>query len=219
MNRNIDFAEGEYYHIYNRGVEKRNIFNSDADRDRFVRLLFLSNGQRAFMYRDVKSKKFSEIDRDTPLVAIGSYCLMPNHFHILIKEIAPKGISHFMEKFSTSYAKYFNTKNERIGPLFQGRFKAKHVNVDEYLKYLIAYIHLNPIKLIEPNWKETGIVNRNEAQKYLEQYKYSSYIDYLDLSREEKDILALNEFPAYYDGPVDFKQSISDWMEFKETQT
>ncbi len=216
MNRNIDFVEGEYYHIYNRGVEKREIFNSDTDRDRFIRLLYLSNGQKAFVYRNLKAKKFSEIDRDTPLVAIGAYCLMPNHFHLLIKEITPNGISLFMEKFSTSYAKYFNTTHDRVGPLFQGRFKAKHVNIDEYLKYLIAYIHLNPIKLIQPDWKEIGIVKKSEAEEYLKQYRYSSYLDYLELPREEKDILTLDEFPRYYDGPIDFKQSISDWLKFND---
>src|SRR5665213_2524311 len=127
MERKIVFALGEYYHIYNRGVEKRKVFFDDIDRNRFVRLLFLANSNKSFVYRLVQGRPLNEIDVGEKSVAIGAYTLMPNHFHILVKETKEGGISNFMEKLQTGYSMYFNKKNERVGPLFQGRFKAQHV--------------------------------------------------------------------------------------------
>lgn len=216
MERKITFSVGEYYHVYNRGVEKRDIFLNKNDRDRFHKLLFLSNDITPVVFRDVKDKTLSEITKGEPLVAVGAYCLMPNHFHILVKEIKEGGLSAFMEKLTTSYSKYFNKKHERVGPLFQGRFKAEHVDRDEYLKYLFAYIHLNPIKLIDPKWKEEGIRNSKKAQQYLRGFPYSSYLEYLGVDREEKLILSAKEFPEYFDGQHDFRNYVADWLEFSD---
>jgi len=214
MERKIEFSVGEYYHIYNRGVEKRNIFLDNGDRDRFQKLLFFSNGTRPVVFRELKGKKFGEVNRGQSMVAIGAYCLMNNHFHILAREIENDGISSFMEKFTTSYSKYFNKKRGRVGPLFQSRFKAEHVDRDEYLKYLFAYIHLNPVKLIEPHWKEEGIQDSAKAKNYLEQYAYSSHKDYAGSLREEGKILSKDEFPAYFLKPQDFKGYVKEWLEF-----
>lgn len=214
MERKITFSVGEYYHVYNRGVEKRDIFLDKNDRDRFLKLLFLSNDTTPVVFREVKNKVLSEIPRGKPLVAIGAYCMMPNHFHILVKEVKEGGLSAFMEKLTTSYSKYFNKKNERVGPLFQGRFKAEHVNRDEYLKYLFAYIHLNPIKLIEPKWKEHGIRNSKKAQQYLRYFPYSSYPDHIGAVREENLILSSEDFPEYFGERHDFNDYITDWLEF-----
>jgi putative transposase len=150
------------------------------------------------------------------LVAIGAYVQMGNHFHVLAKEISKDGISTFMEKLSTGYSKYFNKKYERTGALFQGVFKAEHVSRDEYLKYLFAYIHLNPVKLIDPEWKENGIKDRESAKRYLEQYTYSSYLDHLGKKREEGLILTPKEFPEYFEDRTDFEQYINDWLMFKD---
>ena len=214
MQRTIEFSEGEYYHIYNRGVDKRDIFQSDRDGERFLKLLFVSNGTKPFIYREIEKMKLHEIDRGEPLVAIGAYCLMPNHFHLLVKETSTGGISKFMEKLGTGYSMYFNKKNSRTGFLFQGNFKAEHVDNDEYLKYLLAYIHLNPVKLIEPEWKETGIRDKQRAQKYLGQYRYSSYGDYLGEATDESLILSKTEFPEYFTATRDFSDYISDWLDY-----
>lgn len=213
MERKILFAVGEYYHIYNRGVEKRNIFTNDSDYKRFIKLLFVANGTKSFVYRDLKDKKLSEINRGEQLVAIGAYCQMPNHFHILVKEIKKGGISLFMEKFTTGYSKYFNKKYDRVGVLFQDRFKAQHVDRDEYLKYLFAYIHLNPIKIIESKWKEKKIKNIKKAEQFLQNYKYSSFLDYMGVQREENKILSLEEFPKYFLSTHEFQDFINDWIE------
>ena len=121
------------------------------------------------------SKDILDFSRGEPIVDIGAYCLMPNHFHLLIRETNKPCISIFMKKISTAYAMYFNKKYSRTGSLFEGRFKAEHANNDRYLKYLFAYIHLNPVKLRQPNWKEDGIKNVRETLTFLETYPYSSF--------------------------------------------
>ena len=215
MNRKITFAEGEYYHVYNRGVEKRDIFMDRSDRVRFHRMLHISNSTRPVVYKLIQRLPLDKIEVDDKIVAIGAYVLMNNHFHLLVKEISEGGVSTFMEKLTTSYSKYFNLKNKRVGPLFQGRFKAEHVDSDEYLKYLYAYIHLNPVKLIEPEWKEGGIKNLSAAKKYLEGYRYSSYEDYAVGKREESAILSPSEFPDYFENTKAFNEEIFEWLKFK----
>ena len=217
MQRKIVFAEGEYYHVYNRGVDQREIFLGDQDYERFLKLLYVSNGNRSFKFRDIQNIKLDHIDRGEPLVAIGAYALMPNHFHILVKEIQEGGISQFMGKLTTSYSMYFNTISERTGALFEGRFKAQHVDNDEYMKYLYAYIHLNPVKLIEPKWKDFGLKNKGGAKKFLEQYRYSSYPEYTQREREEKLTLTKDEFPDYFSINHEFADFVHDWLAFRES--
>jgi putative transposase len=215
MDRRIIFSEGEYYHVYNRGVEKRDIFLNQTDNERFLRLLFLANGDRPFKYREIQDLPLSKVDRGEPLVAIGAYCLMTNHFHVLVKEIREGGLSRFMEKLTTGYSKYFNKKYDRVGPLFQSRFKAEHVGRDEYLKYLYAYIHLNPIKFISPEWKERGILDIGKAKKHLQSYRYSSYVDHSGIKRAEGLILLNKEFPEYFVEDHEFEDFVKDWLEYK----
>jgi len=212
MQRKTAFAVGEYYHIYNRGVEKRKIFLDQKDHGRFVRLFYLANGDRPVVTRLVQGLPLDEIDVGNKKIAIGAYVLMPNHFHILVKEIKEGGATSFMEKLQTGYSMYFNKKNERVGPLFQGTFKAEHVSRDEHLKYLFAYIHLNPLKLVEPDWEKGGVKDIKNTRRYLEEYKYSSYPDYVGVSREEGRILTPDEFPKYFSAPADFEGSLGDWL-------
>src|SRR3989344_1887720 len=160
MQRKTKFVIGEFYHIYNRGVEKRIIFPNISDYKRFLALLYLANSNEIIQFRNDFSRTFLEKifekDRGEPLVAIGAYCLMPNHFHLLLTPLVEGGISKFMLKLQTGYSMYFNIKNEREGSLFQGTYKATHAQDDEYLKYLYAYIHLNPAKLKDKEWKIKG---------------------------------------------------------------
>jgi len=215
MERKFIFSEDEFYHGYNRGVEKRGIFLSDRDYMRFVRLLYVANGTRSFVYRDIEDKAFADIDRGEPLVAIGAWALMPNHFHILVKEIREGGISAFMKKLLTGYSAYFNKLNERVGPLFQGTFQAQHADSDEYLKYLFAYIHLNPVKLRDPLWKEHGLQSIDKTKQFLSAYRYSSYLDYQGGEREEGLILSREQFPQYFLNAKDFDELMTDWLTFQ----
>ena len=218
MNRKISFAEGEYYHIYCRGVEKRRIFLDDKDRKRFQSLLFLCNGTKPVIYRLVQGSTLYATDVGKKIIAIGAYELMPNHIHLLVKEISKGGITEFMRKINTAYSMYFNKKYERVGPLFQGTFGAEHITRDEHLKYLFAYIHLNLIKLIEPNWKEEGIKNLKKAKKYLNDYCFSSYLSYCGKSSKEDIILSKKEFPNYFSQKHNFKNFIDEWLMFKKIQ-
>lgn len=216
MTRPIILSIGEFYHIYNRGTDKRKVFLSRRDHERFISLLYLCNSIDTTPV-NVGRKSFNEIldiDRGKNLVDIGAYCLMPNHFHLLLHESVENGISRFMQKLTTGYTMYFNKKNERSGNLFQGVFKAEHANKDEYLKYLFAYIHLNPIKLIEPSWKETGIKNRIKAKNFLKDYPYSSYPEYTGIDRKGKIIITPEAFPNYFKKVNDFQEMINYWLDF-----
>ena len=171
------------------------------DYDRFLILLYLSNSTKPVRIDDLtQGRTLGELfalNRDKPLADLCAYCLMPNHFHLLICEKTEGGISRFMQKLMTGFTMYFNTRYDR------------------YLKYLLSYIHLNPIKLIEPKWKETGIANRLRAEKWLKNYQYSSWLDYSGKDRIERRILNTGVLEEYYDykAPSDFKESVTEWFD------
>jgi putative transposase len=220
--RTHTFAHGEYYHLYNRGVDKRVIFNDTFDKKRFQYLMFLCNTSENIEVRNFFSinkingdyKVYSHIKSDT-LVDIGAYVLMPNHFHILVKEKTDGGVSKFMQKLQTGYTMFFNDRNDRSGALFQGRFKSQHVNSDSYLKYLYGYIHLNPLKLKDASWKSNENCLNNYT-KILEKNNFSSYLDYVvTLDRPEKVILNPKSFPAYFETKLSHKIFIQEWIKIK----
>jgi len=213
--RKVDFSIDEYYHLYNRGNSKQKIFLDKEDYIHFIKLLYLCNSTRSITFRDVSINTY-DFDREETLVYIGIYCLMPNHFHLLVKEKTENGISKFMQKILTAYSMYFNKKYKRTGGLFEGKFKSQHLDIDRYLKYIFSYIHLNPIKLIDSKWKKRGIKNINEAKIYLKTYQYSSYLDYLDGDRLRSVILNKEEFPKYFTSKNSFKKEIFDWLKYKD---
>src|SRR3989344_3332667 len=190
---------------HNHRNSKQKIFLDQEDYNHFVKLLYLCNSTRSITYRDISMNVY-DFDREETLVYIGAYCLMPNHFHFLVKEKAENGISKFMQKISTAYSMYFNKKYKRTGGLFEGKFKSQYIGIDRYLKYIFSYIHLNPIKLIEPGWKEKGIKNIKNAIKYLKTYQHSSYLDYLNEDRLRIKILDKKEFPKYFPSKESFKK-------------
>jgi putative transposase len=211
------FAFGEYYHIYNRGVDKRIIFNDDSDSTRFIELLFLTNSIEPVNVRNIHRdyKSVFDVSRGEPLVHIGAYCLMPNHFHLLLTPAVDRGLERFMLKLGTGYAMYFNKRYERTGSLFEGRFKSQHASSDEYLKYLFSYIHLNPIKLIQSDWKESGIRDLARAKQYLDEYGYSSLHDYLG-TRDESVIIEPDKFPEYFLSKKEIDSELIGWLTYRE---
>src|SRR3990167_6058915 len=124
MERKFSFSVGEFYHLYGRGVEKRTIFLDQSDYSRFIRLLYIANSEKPFEYKLVRGLPLEKVNRGGSLVSIGAYCLMPNHFHLLVREKTEGGISKFMSKLMTAYSMYFNKKNSRTGRLFQNTFQA-----------------------------------------------------------------------------------------------
>jgi len=216
--RKTNFAQGEYYHIYNRGNSKQKIFRDKEDYLRFISLLYISNTDESFNFYDLnKNSKLNvfQIERSNLLVNIGSFCLMPNHFHILITQIGDGGISKFMQKLSTAYSMYYNKKYKRTGGLFEGKFKSQHVETDRHLKYLFSYIHLNPVKLIQKDWKEKGINDKEKVLNYLSKYPYSSYLDFTEDKRAQGSILNIDSFPNYFPNKASFVKEVFEWLRFR----
>jgi len=177
---------GEIYHIVVRGVGDSEIFRDEGDYYRAIFSLYEFNTTEPVEIREQRKKRKlvkdaggQSSDTRNLLVEVLAFCFMPNHIHLLLKQLKDGGITQFMRKFGTGYATYFNKKYNRKGHLFQGRFKAVHIKDNEQLKTVFVYIHANPISLIEPKWKEKGIKNSQKVIKFLENYKWSSYSDYL----------------------------------------
>ena len=192
--------EGEIYHVYNRGAHKSAIFGIPADYNRFQALLYLANSRVPVDFREVldrsEGRTFAGIfdeSVDQSLVSVLAYCLMPNHFHLVVRQKTEGGISLFMRKLATAYSMYFNTKYEHSGTLFQGKFKSKHVDNDPYLRWIFSYVHLNPLELVEPEWKDKGVQNKERARRYVAEYPYSSHTDYVREKRAASIIVDFSE--------------------------
>ena len=198
---NPSFASGEFYHIYNRGVEKRKIFLDNKDHYRFLETLnFYRNSPQPMKLSDFRrgAIRLKKIDKQVQAIKIFCYCLMPNHFHLLVQQLEDGGISDFMRKISDSYTRFFNTKYKRVGSLFQGVFKAKLVETDEYLLQLSKYIHRNSFPLDE--WE--GKI-----------YPYSSYNYYLS---GQKHPFCDTEFIGGYFSKTNPKNSYKSFVEENE---
>lgn len=162
------YIENGHYHVYNRGVEKRIVFLDDRDYKMFLHFLKF--------YLDPEEK----IDHDTGIpnrmsladeISLLAYCLMPNHFHLLVKQTKKDGLTKFMRRISTNYVMYFNKRYQRVGPLFQGIYKAVLIDTDDLLLHVNRYIHRNPVEL-------SGGINPISA---LTDYPYASYGDYVGI--------------------------------------
>jgi putative transposase len=211
VTRYTTFAPGEYYHVYNRGVEKRTIFHDTNDYYRFQQLLYIANTVDYVNVRDLflQYKTLYQVPKDEPLVSIGAYCVMLNHFHILLTPLVEGGVGKFMNKLGTSYSMYFNRRYERTGRLFEGSYKAKHASDDRYLKYLYAYIHLNPVRNKYPHNTSGETLLTAAAQ-----YSYSSLPDYVwpQDGREESVIIDSSQFPEYFLQPYDHQKELLTWL-------
>ncbi len=143
--RKLTFTNGEYYHVFNRGVDKRTIFANKNQQDFFFhKLSDLNTTDSSILARNIRNSKYGSPSMDAEkLVSIVAYCLLPNHFHLLLKQNVEQGISQFMQRLGTSYTRYFNQQEKRSGSLFQGKFKAKHLDGDFALPTLSAYVNLN----------------------------------------------------------------------------
>ncbi|MBI3305973.1 hypothetical protein HYZ82_02445 [Candidatus Nomurabacteria bacterium] len=224
--RKTAFVENEFYHIYSRGNSKQKIFLDIHDYERFVKLLYLCNGEVGVDFReDIIRKNISAWDFDCgrPIVFLGAWVLMPNHFHIYLtinsrksdfRNFRKNGVTEFMRKLLTSYSKYFNTKHSRTGGLFEGKFKSVHLEGDTQAKYLFSYIHLNPLRLIDKNWKENKTKDFKKNKNFLDNYKWSSYLDHKGIARPENKILYIKAFPDYFQNIKDFDQEIEEWLNF-----
>lgn len=169
--RNVAFADGEYYHVFNRGVARIPIFYGKRDYTRFLKATqYYINNPRGKGFSHIgEVQELAKLPVNVKEVDIISYCLMLNHFHFLLRQKEEGGISNFMRKLMNSHAKYFNVKHEREGPLYQGNFKAVWIESTEQLIHVDRYIHLNPV------------VSQMKINMP-EEYEWSSYNEHLGSS-------------------------------------
>lgn len=200
--RTVPLINDEYYHIYNRGNEKKNIFTLPADYKRFKQVFYYYQ----FIGPKPKFSRFTSSDiyinlfkpkQENKLVEIISYCLMPNHFHFLLRQLKDNGISTFMSQLLNSYTKYFNVKYNRVGSLFQGKFKNSLIENDEQLIHVSRYIHLNPIV--------SGLKNN------LVDYPWSSYFEYV---HEFENYCSTKEVLSFFSSREKYQEFMEDQIDY-----
>lgn len=228
--RKQQFINGKIYHIVTRRIEDNLLFKNIDDYYRGIFSIYEFNTTKPITIRTQREarakikKMLKESNRDpTPvidnrelLVEILVFCFMPNHVHLLLKQLEDNGISKFMQKFGAGYSAYFKNKYnlKRKGHFFQGRFVSIPIKTDEQLTTVFIYIHTNPISLIEPKWKEIGIKNPEQVIKFLENYKWSSYLDYIGI----KNFPSVTERELFWNtlnGEAGCREVIENWVKYK----
>jgi len=212
----------EIYHIVIRAIEGLKLFRDEKDYFRMIHDLFEFNDEAPvdWEYRQQYKKLYENVSRSVGrkrklLVEILAFCLMSNHVHLLVRQIREGGISKFMRKIGAGYGNYYNQKYKRTGHLFQGRYKIVIIKNNEQLKTAFVYIHTNPVAIIFPGWKEKGIKNLKKAIKFLENYKWSSYLDYL--GKKNFPSLTSREFLTKIMGVESgYRLFINEWLQFKK---
>lgn len=233
------FNKGEFYHVYDRGVDKRKVFLDKSDYIRFVHDLYEFNDRNPALEfsrrKDIESQNVgsrvshivpynmsgtkgldkAEIgtDKRDILVKIHAFVLMPNHYHMLIEQVKDNGVSLFMRKLNSGYTNAFNQRHKRNGHLFQGPFKSIHVENDIHLGFLICYLHSNSLDLWKSNWKEKKITNieSKQALRFLEKYKWSSHLDYLGI-KNFLSVISKEFLLEFFDGKQGYREFFIDWL-------
>ncbi len=183
------FVSGDYYHVYNRGVDKRKVFLDYYDFERFYESMYLFNDEnfvhpggrfvdREFLLAGHEILSFGR----KPFVSILAFCLNDNHFHLLLQQILPDGISKFLHRLGMGYANYFNLKHGRKGRLWENSFKAKPIDFEEHLQLLPRYIHLNVLDRTSIDWRNNNEFDWTVAEKVLNNYPWSSHGVYIGRS-------------------------------------
>ncbi len=212
-----------FYHILSRGVDKRKIFLDEEDYFRAIHDLFEFNDEEPAgdiyyifqkqQYRDVGRPDIGRRERKPRklLVNIHAFCLIPNHYHLLLSPVAENGIPLFMKKFNGGYAKYFNEKYERKGTLFEGRYKKIIIKDEAHFIHLPYYIHLNPLDLIMPEWRDGRLRGYKKALKFLQSYRWSSHLDYLG-KKNFPSIINRELLLDFFGGHKGYEKSIKEWL-------
>lgn len=199
--RIVPLVNGEIYHIFNRGSDMRDIFLQTRDYRRFKQTFFyyqfLGPKPRFSNLTKYKISNFNPLSNDKWVDTL-CYCLMPNHFHFLTRQLKEKGIATFISQLSNSYTKYFNTKYKRIGALFQGVFKAVRIETDEQLIHTSRYIHLNPVVA--------------DVSKKLELYPWSSYSEYT--RPLTTGLCSVNEILSLFPSREKYQEFINDQIDY-----
>lgn len=220
------FEVGGIYHIVKRGVEKRDIFLKPQDYSRFILGLEFCNGNNPAdlwsLVGTVPTKLKDRVQerrktKKSPIVEVLAFVLMPNHIHLILREVMEGGISLYIRKLG-GYSTYFNKQYKRVGPLFQSRFKDVPVRDDIQLHNTFVYVHTNPVELWESKWKEFHVQDPPKALRQLKTYQFSSFNDYIG---QETFPFAVNRvfFLNFYGGEQQCRQAVEDWVNFKGRKT
>lgn len=221
--RKDNLVSGEIYHIYNRGVDKRDIFMDDEDHFRFIHDLYEFNDKNpAIILNNYLNKKICsqslevglpKIQRKARemLVEILAFCLMDNHFHLLVRQKTDNGITEFMRKIGTGYTNYINKKYDRNGALFQGKFKSVHVEKDAHLMYLPIYIHFNPLDYEFKEWRQGKIKDTKKALEFLANYRWSSYQDYIG-QKNFSSVISKDFILNRLGSEEKYKKEVTNWL-------
>ncbi len=208
-------ADGIIYHVYNRGVEKREIFKSDSDRSRFVHALQIFNKTEKIFNAGRAFDEFKLIEvglqSEQKLVKILAFALMPNHYHLMLEQIGESGITDFMRKIGTGYTNYFNQKYQRVGPLFQGKYKLAGVFEHRHLLYLPHYIHLNPLDMYEPEWRSGRVADVEKAMRFLKSYRWSSLHEYIS-NAAFAPLVDRGRVQELFENQSDYEKNLIEWL-------
>jgi len=215
----------EFYHTYNRGVEKRKIFLEDADYIRGVHDIYEFNDKNININLSRRIEGFAkpfnlEKPRDL-LVSMGAWCLMPNHYHFFLNQVIDDGLTRFHKKFGGGFANFFNTKYKRNGTLFQGRYKKVLVDDDTQAIQLICYIHANPLDLWKPDWKEKGLSSSEiqSALNFLEKdYRWSSHLDWWGI-KNFPSLIDDDFMPRFFKSSEEYREFFTSWLRYYEKNT
>lgn len=217
--RRTELSVGEWFHCYSRTIDKSRPFEHEEYTRRFLETLFLANQSAAMpvmphLYQKYSHDEIFSIERKEPLVAIGAYCIMPTHYHLLVQPVVEKGLSEFMHKVGTGFTRFYNDRLKRIGNLFVKPFRSKHVGTDGYLGRVTSYIHLNSLEIFEPRWRDGHISNRAKVQKRLLQYIPSSLIDYERVHRSQRKILDEDAMQTIKNNVSPIQETIDDAIDY-----
>lgn len=209
----LTFETGEFYHVYNRSIEKRILFPRESDYVRFTQAAYYFN-DATFQPENFKYKGLTLVkdEKRKELVEILAFCWMPTHYHFLLRQKVDGGITTFMRRLGTGFTMYFNKKYDRNGNIFEGPFKARHIAKDDYLLHATRYIHLNPLELYDRTWKEKGTKNMEASKKFVLQYRWSSLHNYLG-GKIFSEIISTPEFWRIFGGgQKEYKQFLWEWL-------
>ena len=206
----------DFYHALNRGVDGRIIFTESGDYIRFVRSMYLFNDERPANNTTYILKNNKEFERH-PIVEIHGWCLMKNHYHLLLTEKQENGISSFLRKLNVGYARYYSDKYKHRGHLFQGRTKKIPIVKDGHFNHILHYIHLNPLDYMRGSdtWRERKLANARSAEEYLAKYRWSSLPDYLGT----KNFPSIVDTSFFDDPRGSYKKTFREYLSEIEIET
>jgi putative transposase len=233
--RKIEFVNGEIYHVVIKRIADRLLFDDISDYFRGIFSIYEFNNINPVKILDrrreirVAKERIMRNSRDSrdpvsiilpdvrePLIEVLFFCLMPNHIHLVVKQLIDRGITKFMNKFGAGYAGYFKRRHEikEKGYFFQNRFTVVRIKTNKQLKTVFVYVHTNPISLIEPKWKEKGIKNPQKVIKFLENYKWSSYQDYIG-KKNFPSVTKRDLVLKIMGGEEGCKKFVDEWIKYK----